>query len=362
MPVKVLIIASGDLWAGAEAVVYNLAKGLETQASIRLMVVVLNDGKLATLLMKHGIETYIVDETENSFPVLVLKVTKIAKNFRPHVIHAHRYKENILALMVKTLFLQTKLVTTVHGLSEGHSPSKTNILSKINLYMEKFFFSKVIAVSNDIKYYFINELKFSTYKVDRIYNGIEMPEKNQSHNKKENFFTIGSAGRLFPVKDYLFMVDIANELCAERDDIKFVLAGEGPIRAAIEDRIKEHQIEDKFRLLGHLDNMQSFYNSIDIYLNTSHHEGIPVTVIEAMAYCIPVVAPDVGGLPEVVEHQKTGWLVKSRDAGEFARIINNIISDNGAMAVAKDNAGKRARKYFSIGCMTESYMNIYANL
>lgn len=357
--VRIILLASGDLWAGAEAVVYNLAKGLHANHTVNLLVILLNNGKLARLCHNSGIDVEIIDESKNSFPMLILKAAGITKKFRPDIIHSHRYKENILALLIKKLSYPAKLITTVHGLSEGRSQFKTKILSKINLYIEKFFFNKVIAVSDDIKNYFVNNLNFPENKVVRIYNGIEMPKISQNYHKKKKLFTIGSAGRFFPVKDYLLMVDIAKELCAARDDIIFVLAGEGPLKTAIKTEIEKYKIEDKFNLLGHLDNMQAFYNSIDLYLNTSHHEGIPITIIEAMSHRIPVVAPAVGGLPEVVEHGKTGWLVKNRDASEFARTIKNLISDNRTIAAAGENAHKRAQKYFSISCMTESYMKIY---
>jgi len=80
-----------------------------------------------------------------------------------------------------------------------------------------------------------------------------------------------------------------------------------------------------------------------------------VTIIEAMAHSIPVVASHVGGFPEVIEHGKTGRLVKNRNAKEFVQIINDVISNNGEMAIVGENAGERAKKYFSIECMSESY-------
>ncbi|MCD6184479.1 MAG: glycosyltransferase family 4 protein [Deltaproteobacteria bacterium] len=362
MSLKIILLASGDLYGGAEAVVYNLVKGLKAYPSINLCVVLFNNGRLADLCMEQEVETIIIDEAKYNFFRLAWKLVHITKSFRPDIIHSHRYKENILALIVKIFAPRSRLITTVHGLSEGHPEFKTKLLSKINLYIEKYIFNKIVAVSDDIKNYFVNKLNFPESKVARVYNGIEMPEINKSHDNNKKTFTIGSAGRFFPVKDYFLMVDIAKELCAARDDIIFVLAGEGPMKTAIEEKIKKYKIEDKFRLPGNLDNMQNFYNSIDLYLNTSHHEGIPITIIEAMSNSIPVVAPAVGGLPEIVENGKTGRLVKKRTAAEFARIIDNIIPDNDAMAVAGKNSRERAEKYFSIVCMSESYMNIYMDL
>jgi len=103
MTIKVLILASGDLWAGAEAVVYNLAKSLKIQTSVNLMVVLLNNGRLATLLKKQGIKTCVIDETKYSFIQILCHFARIVGKFRPHMIHSHRYKENILALLAKPL-------------------------------------------------------------------------------------------------------------------------------------------------------------------------------------------------------------------------------------------------------------------
>ena len=78
-----------------------------------------------------------------------------------------------------------------------------------------------------------------------------------------------------------------------------------------------------------------------------------------MSHPIPIVAPAVGGLPEVVKHGKTGWLVKNRGASEYAGIIKNLISDNRTLSAAGENGHKRAQKYFSIDCMTKSYIENY---
>ena len=117
-------------------------------------------------------------------------------------------------------------------------------------------------------------------------------------------------------------------------------------REKILSKIQEYGISDRFKLLGHLDDMEEFYSTIDIYLNTSHHEGLPMTIIEAMAHSVPVVAPEVGGFPEVVEHGKTGWLVKNRIASEFTRIIEDTISNNGAMAYCRRKLQREGSERF----------------
>jgi len=244
-------------------------------------------------------------------------------------------------------------------MSEGRGKLKTRIASGINLFSQKYFFDRIVAVSDEIAENFVYVKSISSRKVTRIHNGIEMPKQVKNRREANKNIVIGSAGRFFPVKDYLLMVDIAEDLCKRRDNVNFILAGDGPDKEKIISKIQEYGINDRFKLPGHLDDMEEFYSQIDIYLNTSHHEGLPMTAIEAMAHSIPVVAPAVGGFPEMIQHGKTGWLVNYRNAGEFAQIINDVISNSGAMAVAGENSIKRAQKYFSIECMTESYIKIY---
>ena len=186
-----------------------------------------------------------------------------------------------------------------------------------------------------------------------------MPRQVKNRRESNDDIVIGSAGRLFPVKDYLLMVDIAKDLCARRDNVHFVLAGDGPDREKILLKIQEYDINDRFELLGHLDDMEVFYSKIDIYLNTSHHEGLPMTIIEAMAHSIPVVAPHVGGFPEIVEHGKTGWLVKNRSVAEFVRVIGCALSNGREIVNVGTNARNIVKERFSIDCIIESYRRLY---
>lgn len=312
--------------------------------------------------MQQQVETNEIDEAKYNFFQLAWKLAIIARSYKPHIIHSHGYKENILALLAKPFAGHAKFVTTVHGMSEGRGKLKTRIASRINLFAQKYFFDRLIAVSDEIAESFVHAKSIPSRKVTKIHNGIEMPRQVKNRREVNDAIVIGSAGRLFPVKDYLLMVEIAKELCARRNNVHFVLAGDGPDREKIISRIQEYNIDDRFKLLGHLDDMEDFFSTIDIYLNTSHHEGLPMTIIEAMAHSIPVVAPHVGGFPEIVGHGKTGWLVKNRNADEFARIIEDAISNNRTMAVARENSKERAQEYFSIECMSESYVDMYMNL
>ncbi len=364
MPIKVLTIASGDLWAGAEAVVHQLAVGLQAKSFIRHTVVLLNHGRLEMLCRQADIDTRVIDERRYGFVGILAKFITICRSVKPDIIHAHRYKENLLAAIAAMSCGCPSLITTVHGLSEGmNSTFKGSMKSTLNRFLLRRVFDTTVAVSQDVAHSLAERSGVPAKRLATIVNGIDvhngLPKKTRTSG---DTFTIGSAGRLFPVKDFSLMVDIARMTCAARTNARFVLAGDGPEKDAILHKIRTNGLEDYFTLLGHVDDMQDFYAGLDIYINTSIHEGIPMTVLEAMARRIPVVAFAVGGLNEIVSHGHDGYLVQHRDAGEFSQHLIELIDDRDRLQRFGDNAGSTVHKRFSTTRMTESYCSTYARL
>lgn len=362
--IKLLTLASGDLWAGAEAVVHQIAAGLLGNPSIRHTVALLNHGRLETLCSQAGIDTRVIDESRHGFSAILAKLVAICRAVKPDIIHAHRYKENLLAAIAAMACGRPRLITTVHGLSEGmNSTFKGMMKSALNRFLMRRMFDMTVAVSNDIAISLSERSGVPSKRLATIVNGIDVhngfPKKTRTLG---DTFTIGSAGRLFPVKDFSIMVDIARMTCAARTKARFVLAGDGPEKDVILHRIRTNGLEDHFTLLGHVDDMQDFYAGLDIYINTSIHEGIPMTVLEAMARRIPVVAFAVGGLNEIVSHGHDGYLVQHRDAGEFSQYLIELIDDRDRLQRFGDNAGSTVHKRFSTTRMTESYCSAYVRL
>ena len=363
-PLSLLTLASGDLWAGAEAVVYQLAIGLREKPHIKHTVVLLNHGRLETLCVQAGIHTRVIDEGRHGFAAILARLIAICREIRPQIIHSHRYKENLLAALATLACGRPRLVTTVHGLSEGHNNTfKSTLKGRVNRFLMHRAFDTTVAVSNDIASALAEKAGVPAHRLITIFNGIDtdgIPPVNT--NPRADTITIGSAGRLFPVKDYPLMLDIARLTCEQRPAARFVLAGDGPEKGAIRNKIKACGLENRFTLLGHVDDMQAFYAGLDIYINTSMHEGMPMTVLEAMARRIPVVAFAVGGLNEIVSHGHDGYLVQHRDAGEFSQNLIELIDDRDRLQRFGDNAGSTVHKRFSTTRMTESYCSAYTRL
>lgn len=227
--------------------------------------------------------------------------------------------------------------------------------------MLSHYFHQVVGVSQDIQKAFIKQYGFKEENVSYIHNGMEitgiLPKRA---NKME--FTIGSSGRLFPIKDYPLMVEIAKIVAKKSKNVRFILAGDGPERNRLESLMQDYDLEEFFTLMGHTDNMDAFYQELDLYINTSLHEGIPMSILEAMSYGLPVIAPDVGGISEIIEDGVEGYLIHGRDPEDFSERCIRLVENRQLRAKMSKAAREKVIKEFSMEHMAEEYYKLYIRI
>lgn len=365
MKLRICHLISGDLWAGAEVMAFQLLGGLSRLPGIDLFVMLLNKGRLSDQLEDAGIPTRVFDEGKQSFLEIAVSAARAARKWAPQILHSHRYKENILSYLVSlTLRESASLVSTQHGMPELYdgkpSPMK-RLKSRANYWLLASKFDEIVAVSSDIKESLARDYDIQEDCLETIRNGIIVPAEYDRSGEREGF-VIGSAGRFVPVKDYPFMVEIAKEVNAKTDAIHFELAGEGPMLSDIRVLIKRLGLEGRFVLRGFIDDVSAFYEGLDVYLNTSLHEGIPMSVLEAMAHGVPPVVPRVGGLEEIVTDGVDGYLVESRNPLDFAKKCLTLYENEPLRQSMARAARERIIGQFSVERMVDAYLNMYVRM
>lgn len=156
------------------------------------------------------------------------------------------------------------------------------------------------------------------------------------------------------------MIEIAQTVAKSGNtDIRFELAGDGPEREPLEALIHQYGLQDHFILRGHLDDMDSFYRGLGVYLNTSVHEGIPMTILEAMSHGLPVIAPAVGGITEIFKDGSEGFLIAGRDPQDFAKRCLQLHEDHRLRERMSLAARERTEQAFSAETMADMYHQIY---
>ena len=362
--IRVCHIISGDLWAGAEVMDFHLLKKLKQFGNLELSAILLNEGRLANEIRCLGIPVDVVDETQRSFFQIIRDTGKILIRRSPDVVHSHRYKENILAFLSSKYKSGIRLVCTQHGMPEfigTNHKIQYLFLQKINFSLLSKSFRKVVAVSNDMKEVFINRFGFHENKITVILNGTDIPISPPLKCERD-YIIIGSMGRFFPVKDFSLMVEIAKEVCKETDKIRFELAGDGPEREKIRDLIQRYRLENIFLLRGTVENLFEFYQNIDLYLNTSLHEGIPMSILEAMSFGIPIIAPNTGGIKEIINDGVEGYLENGRDPKVFANKCLHLYKDRALRRCMGSSAMAKVEKKFSNERMAREYYQLYLDV
>ena len=222
-------------------------------------------------------------------------------------------------------------------------------------------FKKVVVVSKDMQKIFTNRLRFKENKVAMIHNGADIPDCSTKKREKSKFI-VGSMGRIYPVKDYPLMVEVAREVSKRTDKIQFVLAGDGPDRGKIMELIERNGLRNMFLLKGFVDNLSEFYPYLDLYMNTSLHEGIPMSILEAMSYELPIIAPNVGGIKEIVNNGIEGYLLDERDPKRFADLCLQLQNNNNLRKSMGVSARHKIENEYSNERMAKEYNRLYLDL
>ncbi len=201
---------------------------------------------------------------------------------------------------------------------------------RINRYLLSKVVTHIITNSQSTKNLVLQNLDniLPPNKVTVIYNGfdlLELPQKNIKLNQKKQKIIIGNAGRLSDEKGQDVLIDVALFLNKQNINFEIQIAGEGKLREYLQQKIHKNHLDNHIKLLGFINNIQEFLSQIDIFIFPSQAEGFGFALVEAMAQKLPVVAFNVGSIPEIVIHNKTGYIIEKRNILQMNNALLNLI-------------------------------------
>jgi glycosyltransferase involved in cell wall biosynthesis len=171
--------------------------------------------------------------------------------------------------------------------------------------------------------------------------------------------TIVTAGRLSPEKGHQYLVEAIPRVYSERNDVFFVFCGDGPMTEKIVQKAKGLGVLDRCRFVGFRRDLADIFSVMDLMVLPSLSEGLPNVVLEAFAACKPVVASDIGGVPEVVEEGVSGFLVPAGRPELLAEAILKMLGDPAKMQSMGAAGYERVRREFTFEAQTEKLEAIY---
>ncbi|MGF9965822.1 glycosyltransferase family 4 protein [Bacillus rhizoplanae] len=281
------------------------------------------------------------------------KLCKIVKTNQIHLIHANSLRMLLYSLAIKQMTKRDfKFIYTKHNVTILEKRAPVLFKNIMNRYVD------VIITVSDFERENLLSLGIDEKKVQTIYNGVDIKQFAFQPIRKKDKYRIGILARLSKEKNHTFFIKIANEL-RNAEDCMFYIAGDGPERENISNKIQEYNLQHKVKMLGNIANPYEFICSVDLLILTSIREIFPMVVIEAMSAGTPIMAVDVGGVREAVKNDETGILIPQYCEREFAQKIKRLRENQPMVELLKMKAREKVETSFSVNHMIEATFRTY---
>jgi glycosyltransferase involved in cell wall biosynthesis len=359
---KVVHIASGDTWGGAERVLALLAEGIREHANCSVEVLLFNEGRLANRLRDGGVKVDIIPESKLSFTRLACATRRWLDAQRPDVVHAHRYKEILVAAFANAP-RKRGFVATVHGLEPSQQLTRARaVLIWGSLVAAKLAGAHVVAVSSELT----RRLKrvLGHRRILRIPNPMppvddskKPPDLRQRFGWPSSRPLVGFVGRLEKVKGPDIFVEVAARC---HMDAGFILIGAGSLARELSAHVTAAGLTRRVGFLGEVPDAAAYIRQFDVLALPSRHEGLPLVLLEAAASEVPVVAFDVGGVNEVLHRNRPGAkLVAPADESAFCAAVEAFLRDPERSRLDAIQAAESIRVEFSVSTIASAYRDVY---
>ena len=175
---------------------------------------------------------------------------------------------------------------------------------------------------------------------------------------------IGTVANLLPIKGYDVMLEAMPFIHAQAPHTHYLIigTGENAYEQRLRRQVKQLGLEEYVHFLGFQPDVSPYLSALDVYVQPSRMEGLGIAMLEAMAMNKPVVATDVGGIPDVVRHQHTGLLVKPDDAKALAQAVFALLSDPERRRVFGAEGRRRVEALFTVEAMMDGLMQSYQHV
>jgi glycosyltransferase involved in cell wall biosynthesis len=353
---------------GAEVLAARLARQL--QGRYRFVFACLDElGTLGEQLREEGFPVEVLDRRPGLDWRCALRLAKLLRRENVELLHAHQYTPFFYALAARLVYRRPGVLFHEHGRHFPDYPRRKRMLANRLLIGRR---DRVVGVGRAVRQALIANEGIPPRRVGVIYNGIDLASFANGHHdraagRKEMGVGLGDlvllqVARLDYLKDHATAVRTLERVVRHRPDAWLVLVGEGPEQAKIEEEVRRRKLGPHVRFLGLRKDVAGLLPAADIFLLTSISEGIPLTVIEAMAAGLPVVSTEVGGVAEVALDETTGLLAPAGDDAALAEKVLRLANDPTLRRRLGQQGRERARAVFAESQMHARYDELYREM
>jgi glycosyltransferase involved in cell wall biosynthesis len=361
--VRVVEILATGTNGGAQEHVFGLMTRLDT-THYEASVVSLSAGSAVRKMQRNGIDVTVIDEPDDGAAIRAL--IDHLRLVRPDVIHTHMYRADIVGTQAAIALGESGhrrpyVVSTVHS-SRVRSHEDRELLRHLTLEMDQ-----LIAVSGSIERKIADEHRTGA-PVRLIYNGVDLQRYEHQdpcctlrdeYGMEPGSPIVGVVARLEPEKGHQTLIEAWPQVLREVPDAYLLIVGEGSRRDFLEQLAAAHKVAHRVVFAGRRDDIPAVTAALDVAVLPSWREAQGLSILEAMALSRPVVASDVGGIPEMIEDGVTGLLVEHDNPIALAAAIARLLTDH-AYADTLARAGHDlVHDRFCIELMVKAIEEIY---
>lgn len=359
------IIWSLDL-GGAEQVVVDLVRNLDRKIYTPVVCCLNDKGRNAPRVEKEGIKVIAMNKAPKFDLFLILQLVRLIRREEIDLIHTHLFTANLWG-RIAAWIAGVPAVSSEHGMDVWRSPFHLKLDSMLTPVSKRMIF-----VSEGVRKFYAAKNPSLNGRGRVVYNGIniglfadhETTPKKAKHalGLPPDTKVVGIVGRLVPEKAHEDFIDAVRILLEEDPSIIGLVIGEGECEKALHKKVYDLGLDKSIRFAGYRNNLQDLYPAMDVFVMSSLREGMPLTMLEAMAAGVPVVATEVGGIPECIRDKQSGLLVPVRNPRALAGAIRKILTDNGLRQTLIAGAKADVSVRFSIERMVDDHEAIYRDV
>jgi len=367
-PVICQVLHSLDM-GGAEMLAAGLARDLADRYRFVFACLDHEVGMLGEEFSGQGIPIRVLHRRPGIDWKCAFRLAAFLREQRVQLVHAHQYTPFFQALLARLAYRRPPIVFTEHGRHYPDTRSSRRVAFNRALLRGD---DRLIAVGESVRNALVLNEGLPEERTETIYNGVPLQrflsvrsdESLRSEVRKElgvfsDDYVVVQVARLNELKDHATALRTARRLRDAGVPVRLVLAGEGPERPRLERLVAEIGLTSNVQFLGTRSDIPRLLAGADALLLSSVSEGIPLTLIEAMAAGVPVVSTDVGGVAEIVEHGISGLLTDSGDDVGLARALDELWREPEKAGNLADCGTRRAVERYSLESMHQAYVGVY---
>jgi sugar transferase (PEP-CTERM/EpsH1 system associated) len=355
----VYALDTGGLENGLVNVINRLPKNSYQHLIVCLTV---SRARFSKRINADNVEIIELKKSEGNSLSLFGKVRRALKSFQPDVVHSR----NLAALEAQVGSLFIPGIKRIHG-EHGRdiydldgSNWKYNLLRRIS----RLWIHHYIAVSSELAQWLHQSIGVPSTKISRLSNGVDCQKFSPANAKGQSCeVVVGAVGRLAAVKDHKTLIEAMayarDSLGLDIANCRLIIIGDGPLRAQLSALSSTLELDQCVEFLGDRADVADLLKCMDVFVLPSLAEGVSNTLLEAMASGLPVIATSVGGTPEIVRENQSGYLVNVGDIEMLAERIVSLINNRDLRQSMGRQARTSVKKSFDWDVTVTRYHDIY---